>query len=339
MPTALITGITGQDGAYLARRLLQDGYRVVGMARRSASGHAWRLDELGIRDQVELINGELLEQSNLLRVLKHTRPDEIYNLAALSFVGSSFEQPTFTLDANTVGVARLLEAFREQCPRARFYQASTSEMYGNPSTCPQNEETPHNPQSPYAIAKLAAHHLVRNYREAYGLHCVSGILFNHESPLRGREFVTRTITHGLAEIACGRRETVLLGNLAACRDWGFAGDYVDGMVRMLRADEPRDCVLATGEAHSVEDFAETAARAVGLELEWSGVGEGRRAVCRDSGRTIFQVDPQRYRPTDVNALRGDPALAREHLGWSHRVSLPELVEMMVNRDLQRMDGA
>ena len=339
MATALITGVTGQDGAYLTQGLLNEGMEVYGLHRRSASRNTWRLEELGIADQVRFVEGDLLEGANLLHLLKEIEPDEIYNLAAQSFVGSSFDTPAFTIDANALGTCRLLEAYRERCPDARFYQASTSEMFGNVSQAPQNEDTPFDPQSPYAISKVCAHHLVRNYREAYSLFCVSGILFNHESPLRGEEFVTRRITHGLAQVRLGRIECLELGNLAARRDWGCAEDYVEGMTRILRADTPRDYVLATGVSHSVEEFADAAARAAGFDPDWQGEGASRHALDRQTGRTILRVDPERYRPADVRELRGDARRAREDLGWAPRTGFEELVERMVENDLRRLRAA
>ena len=254
--TALITGISGQDGAYLARSLLKKGYRVVGAQRRNAGINSGRLEELGILADIELVDMELLEDSNIRAVLKKLQPDEIYHLAAQSFVGLSFEQPIYTCDVNALGVLRLLEGIRETCPGARFYQASTSEMFGKVQAIPQNETTPFHPRSPYGVSKLFAHWITVNYREAYGLFGCTGILFNHESPLRGREFVTRKITLGLARVALGEQDAVYLGNLDAKRDWGFAEEYVEGMWMMLQQDEPDDYVLATGRTHSVRDFVE-----------------------------------------------------------------------------------
>lgn len=337
MQTALITGITGQDGAYLAKLLLSQGFRVAGLHRRTATSSLWRLKDLGVLDRVELFEGEMLEEASLIRLLRAVKPDEVYNLAAQSFVGSSFDTPLFTTNVNALGTARLLEAFREYCPGARFYQASTSEMYGNIPEHPQSETTPFDPQSPYAISKVCAHHFVRNYREAYALHCVSGILFNHESPLRGEDFVTRRITQGLAQVRTGRIECLELGNLAAMRDWGYAADYVEGMTRILRAKEPDDYVLATGESRTVEEFANHAARAAGFDPAWEGEGVERHAIDRASGKTIIKVASERYRPADVGLLRGDASRARQELGWQPETSFQELVEMMTTEDIRRLE--
>jgi GDPmannose 4,6-dehydratase len=274
--TALITGISGQDGAYLARALLARGYRVVGAFRRTSGTSIGRLEELGISGEVELVDMELLEESNLRHVLNKLKPDEIYNLAAQSFVGLSFEQPLYTSDIDALGVLRLLESMREVCAGARFYQASTSEMFGKAQETPQNEKTPFYPRSPYGVAKLFAHWSVVNYREAHGLYACSGILFNHESPLRGRDFVTRKVTFGLARVALGQEEMVHIGNLEARRDWGFAGEYVEGMWMMLQQDRPGDYVLATGRSNSVRHFIDGAAAGLGFDIEWTGRRRSRR---------------------------------------------------------------
>ena len=268
-------------------------------------------------------------------MLDQTAPDEIYNLGAQSFVGTSFEQPLFTTEVNALGVTRLLEAIREVNPAIKFYQASTSEMFGNAVTAPQSERTPFTPSSPYAIAKLYAHWMTVNYREAYGLFACSGILFNHESPLRGIEFVTRKITSGLARIREGQEDIVELGNLDAKRDWGFAEDYVEGMWSMLQQPDPDDYVLATGQSSSVREFCELAAAALGFDLAWEGADQDAVGVDRRSGRTIIRVNPKFYRPADVEALRGDASKARAKLGWTSKTSLPELVDMMAQADLRR----
>jgi GDPmannose 4,6-dehydratase len=335
--TALITGITGQDGAYLSRLLLDKGYRVVGAFRRGASLNLWRLNELGIEESdIEFIPFELLEYANLRRVIEETAPEELYNLGAQSFVGISFEQPLFTTDVNALGVTRMLEAIREVNPGVRFYQASTSEMYGKVQAVPQNELTPFYPRSPYAVAKLYAHWITVNYRESYNLFACAGILFNHESPLRGIEFVTRKITAGLARIREGQQDVLELGNLDAKRDWGFAGDYVEGMWLMLQQDQPDDYVLATGVTTSVRSFCELAAEALGFQLEWEGECQDTRGIDRRSGKTIIRINPKNYRPAEVDLLIGDPSKARAKLGWTSKTSLPKLVETMAEADLRRV---
>ena len=334
--TALVTGITGQDGAYISRLLLDKGYRVFGAFRRGATLNLWRLNDLGVSEEdIEFIPFELLEYANLRRAIEQAAPDEIYNLGAQSFVGISFDQPLFTTDVNALGVVRMLEVIREVNPEIKFYQASTSEMFGKVQAVPQNEGTPFYPRSPYAVAKLYAHWITVNYREAYGLFGCSGILFNHESPLRGIEFVTRKITSGLARIREGQQDVIELGNLDAKRDWGFAGDYVDGMWRMLQQDEPDDYVLATGETNSVRHFCELAAAALGYDLTWEGEAEKTVGIDRHSGRTLIRVNPKFYRPAEVELLVGDAAKAREKLGWSPQTTLPQLVEMMAEADLRR----
>jgi GDPmannose 4,6-dehydratase len=334
--TALVTGITGQDGAYLSRFLLDKGYRVCGAFRRSASLSLWRLNELGITESdIEFIPFELLEYANLRRAIETVAPDEIYNLGAQSFVGISFEQPLFTTDVNALGVTRMLEAIREVNPAIKFYQASTSEMFGKVQTVPQSELTPFHPRSPYAVSKLYAHWITVNYREAYGMFGCSGILFNHESPLRGIEFVTRKITAGLACIRESQKEAVEIGNLDAMRDWGFAGDYVEGMWQMLQQDTPDDFVLATGETNSVRTFCELAAAALGFDFAWEGEGINTVGIDRRSGKTLIRVNPKFYRPAEVDLLIGDASKAHAKLGWSAKTTLPELVEMMVEADVRR----
>lgn len=333
--TALITGISGQDGAYLARFLLERGYRTVGSYRRTSGIVAARLAELGIAQDVEFVDLELLETSNIRNVLSKVQPDEIYNLAAQSFVGTSFELPLYTSDVDALGVLRLLETMREVCPGARFYQASSSEMFGKAQRVPQNEETPFYPRSPYGVAKLFAHWSVVNYREAHGLYGCSGILFNHESPLRGIEFVTRKITYGLACVAVGRQQTIYLGNLDAKRDWGFAPDYVAGMWAMLQQEKPADYVLATGRAETIRNFASGAAAAFGFDLEWTGEGDQSRGIDKRSGRTIIAVDPAFYRPSEVDFLVGDSSKAKAVLGWEAKTTLEELIAMMAKADYDR----
>jgi GDPmannose 4,6-dehydratase len=334
--TALITGISGQDGAYLARSLLGRGYRVVGTYRRTSAMPTGRLDELGIADDVKFVDMELLEASNIRKVLGKLMPDEIYNLAAQSFVGLSFDLPLYTCDVDAMGVLRLLEAMREVCPGARLYQASTSEMFGQAREVPQRETTPFCPRSPYAVAKLFAHWSVVNYREAYGLYACSGILFNHESPLRGLEFVTRKVTHGLARVALGLQDTLHIGNLEAKRDWGFAGEYVEGMWRMLQQEKSDDYVLATGHNASVRDFVNGAAAAFGFHLAWSGEGQAARGIDKTTGRTIVAVDPVHYRPADVEHLLGDASKAKAVLGWEAKTGLDELIQMMARADYDRV---
>ena len=315
--TALITGITGQDGAYLAQFLLEKDYRVVGAFRRASTLNTWRLEALDIRREVELIPFDLTDHGNMRRVLDAVSPDEVYNLAAQSFVGVSFEQPVTTGEITGVGVVRLLEAIREvdSCPR--FYQASTSEMFGK-APAPQNEKTPFYPRSPYAISKLYAHWSTVNYREAFGMHASSGILFNHESPLRGAEFVTRKITLGAARIKYGLQDQLTLGNLDAQRDWGYAKEYVEAMHLMLQQANPGDYVIASGETHSVREFVEVAFEAAGLD--W---------------KRYVVTDPALLRPAEVDVLLGDVTMAREKLMWNPRTSFEDLVGLMVEADLRR----
>ena len=332
---AIITGITGQDGAYLAKLLLEQGYEVYGAYRRNASANVWRLDELGVADQVKMISLELLEYSNIQKVIDKVQPDEVYNLAAQSFVAASFEQPLYTGDVDGLAVTRILEAIRTVNPAIRFYQASTSEMFGKVQAVPQTETTPFYPRSPYGVAKLYGHWITVNYREAFGLHASSGILFNHESPLRGMEFVTRKITASLARIKHGQQEVLELGNMDAKRDWGFAGDYVQGMYLMLQQEQPDDYVLATGETYPVREFVTLAAQAAGFELEWQGEAEQERAIDVKSGKVLVQVNPEFYRPAEVELLIGSPHKAQTALGWQRQVSFGQLVERMAAADLDR----
>ena len=335
--SAIITGITGQDGAYLARLLLEKGYKVVGAFRRTSSVNFWRLSELGIQDHpmLELVEHDLLDAGSGIRLVQQHAPREVYNLAGQSLVGVSFDQPVNTGLITGMGVVNLLEAVRVVDPSIRFYQASTSEMFGKVQEVPQDEETAFYPRSPYGVAKLYAHWMTVNYREAYGIYGVSGILFNHESPLRGRDFVTRKITDAVARLHLGTGGALALGNLEARRDWGFAGDYVDGMWRMLQAELPETYVLATGRTQSVRDFVELAFRVVDREVRWEG--EGADEVGRDvrTGDVLVRVDPRYYRPAEVELLIGDPAKARERLGWEAGTSLEDLCRMMVEADLSR----
>jgi GDPmannose 4,6-dehydratase len=332
---ALVTGVTGQDGAYLARLLLNKGYEVIGAYRRGATLNVWRMRELGVDKDVRMVPFDLLEFGNILRVLQDEEPDEIYNLAAQSFVAVSFEQPLFTSEVDAMGVTRLLEAIRIVNPKIRFYQASTSEMFGKVQQIPQTEATPFYPRSPYAVAKLYAHWMTVNYRESFGIHASSGILFNHESPLRGLDFVTRKITASMARIKYGQQDVLELGNLDSKRDWGFAGDYVEGMYAMVQQDKPDDYVLATNVTHTVRHFCDAAALACDYDLVWDGEGVHTKGIDRKSGKTLIQVNPLFYRPAEVDLLIGDPAKAKEKLGWEPKVDLPSLVTMMTEADLRR----
>jgi GDPmannose 4,6-dehydratase len=334
--TALITGINGQDGAYLATFLLEKGYRVVGALRRSSIDTTQRLHALKIADDVGYVDFDLAEITNIIRALEKVRPDEVYNLAAQSFVALSFEQPLYTAEINGIGPLRILESIRQSMPSACFYQASTSEMYGKARARPQDELTPFYPRSPYGFAKLLGHWATVNYRESYGLRASSGILFNHESPLRGREFVTRKITWSLARIKHGDLDVLELGNLDAKRDWGFAGDYVEGMWLMLQQGMAQDFVLATGENHAVRSFVDTAARRLGFDIEWSGSGADEQGIDRRSGKTLVRVNPAFYRPAEVDVLVGNPKKAREILGWKRKIGVEELVTLMAEADDRRV---
>lgn len=337
MRKALITGISGQDGAYLAQLLLQKGYQVFGAYRRTSSLNLWRIAELGIQDDtnLHLVEHDLTDLSTSIRLLESTGADEIYNLAAQSFVGVSFEQPITTTKITGLGALNLLEAVRLVNPAARFYQASTSEMFGKVQTVPQTEQTPFYPRSPYGVAKLFAHWMTVNYRESYGIFGTSGILFNHESPLRGLEFVTRKITDSVAKVSQGKLSVLELGNLDAQRDWGYAKEYVEGMWRMLQADKPDTYVLATNRAVAVRDFVTMAFAAIGVELRWEGSGERERAVDAEGGRELVRVNQKFYRPAEVDTLIGDPAKAKADLGWAPKTSVEELCRAMVEADLAR----
>jgi GDPmannose 4,6-dehydratase len=338
---ALITGVTGQDGALLAELLLQKGYVVHGIKRRSSSFNTERVDHLFV-DRHEpnarffLHYGDLTDATNLIRIVQQTQPDEIYNLAAQSHVQVSFETPEYTANADAIGTLRLLEAIRilGMDRRTRFYQASTSEMFGD-SPPPQSEATPFRPRSPYAAAKLYAYWITVNYREAYGLHASNGILFNHEGPTRGETFVTRKITRAAAAIAKGGQEKLYLGNLDARRDWGHAKDFVNGIWRMLQQEQADDYVLATGESHTVREFAERAFDRVGIRLQWQGEGTAEQGIDAKTGRVIIEIDPRYFRPTEVDHLRGDPSKAHAKLGWKATTSFAELVNEMVDADLAK----
>jgi GDPmannose 4,6-dehydratase len=341
MKSALITGVTGQDGAYLARLLLAKGYTVHGLKRRASSFNTQRVDQIqsepqDVHSRFVMHFGDITDSTNLIRVIQEAQPDEIYNLAAQSHVQVSFETPEYTGNADALGALRLLEALRilGMMDRVRFYQASTSEMYGNVREVPQTENTPFYPRSPYGVAKLYAHWITVNYREAYGIHASSGILFNHESPVRGETFVTRKITRAVARIQEGQQEKLFLGNLDAERDWGFAGDYVEGMWMMVQHPTPGDYVLATGEKHSVREFCREAFARVGMTIDFRGSGADEVGVDSDTGREIIAIDPRYFRATEVELLLGDPAKARDVLGWSPRVTFSELVNMMVDADLE-----
>ena len=317
--SALITGITGQDGAYLAQFLLAKDYRVTGLLARRSTDTLWRLNELNLVHRISLVDGDLTDLTSIMRALETCAADEVYNLGAQSFVATSWRQPLLTANVTGLGALNILEAIRDFNPKARFYQASTSEMFGLVQTERQNERTPFHPRSPYGVAKLFAHWATINYRESFGLHASSGILFNHESPLRGIEFVTRKVSDGVARIKLGKAKELYLGNIDAKRDWGFAGDYVDAMWRMMQQDKPDDYVIATGRTTTVRDMCRIAFAHVGLDY-----------------KDYVFVDPQFFRPAEVEVLLGDPAKARERLGWSARTSLEELIAMMVDADMRRV---
>ena len=319
MKTAFLTGITGQDGAYLAKLLLEKGYRVVGLVPRRATIDRWRLEYLGIADQVEYKDGDLLDVSSLTRAMKACKPDEVYHLAAQSFVGSSWEQPILTAQVTGMGVLHVLEAIRETDPGIKMYQASSSELYGLIQEPMQSENTPFYPRSPYAVSKLFGYWMTKNYRESFQMHSCNGILFNHESPLRGLEFVTRKVTHAVARIAGRKQKELRLGNIQAKRDWGFAGDYVEAMWLMLQQDNPDDFVIATGKTSTVEEMCKIAFDYVGLDYQ-----------------DYVVIDPELYRPAEVDVLLGNPEKARQQLGWTPKTNLEQLIHMMVEADLQRV---
>ncbi|MGQ9495949.1 MAG: GDP-mannose 4,6-dehydratase [Thermoanaerobaculaceae bacterium] len=338
MKRALITGITGQDGSYLAELLLAEGYEVHGVVRRSSSFNRARIDHLRNQPQTAkrlfLHYGDLSDADSLHEAVRRTNPHEVYNLAAQSHVGISFRQPTYTADVVALGTLRLLEAVKQLAPQARFYQASSSELFGKVEQAPQNEKTPFHPRSPYAVAKLFAFWATVNYREAYGLFACNGILFNHESPRRGENFVTRKITKAVAEFALGlRKEPLTLGNLEARRDWGFAGDYVRAMWLMLQQDQPDDYVVGSGETHSVREFCQLAFQTVDIELVWEGSGVAERGFDKKTGQLLVTVDPRYFRPAEVDFLQADPTKAKEKLNWQPQVSFQELVSLMVRADL------
>lgn len=338
MKKAIVTGITGQDGAYLAQLLLRKGYEVFGTYRRLSSQNHWRIEELGIANHpnLHLVEYDLTDLASSIRLLEKLQPDEIYNLAAQSFVGVSFDQPITTAQITGLGPLNLLEAIRIVNQKIRYYQASTSEMFGKVQEIPQTETTPFYPRSPYGVAKLYAHWMTINYRESYDIFGCSGILFNHESPLRGLEFVTRKITYHAAMIKYGKLECLELGNLDAKRDWGFAGDYVEGMWRMLQAEKPDTYVLATNVTTTVRDFVKMAFGFAGIELEFSGCGENEVAKDIRTGKQIVRVNPRYYRPAEVDLLIGNPEKARKNLGWEPTIHLEQLCSMMVEADIKRV---
>jgi len=337
LKTSIVTGITGQDGAYLAQLLLEKGYRVYGTYRRTSSVNFWRIEELGIQNHpnLDLVEYDLTDLGASIALVQNVQPDEIYNLAAQSFVGVSFDQPSTTAQITGLGALNLLEAIRLVNPKIRFYQASTSEMFGKVQAIPQKEDTPFYPRSPYGVAKLYAHWMTINYRESHDIFGCSGILFNHESPLRGREFVTRKITDSVAKIKLGKLDCIELGNLDAKRDWGFAKEYVEGMWRMLQVGTPDTYVLATNRTETVRDFVEIAFKAAGIQVEFKGSAESEKAVDIASGKTVMRINPKFYRPAEVELLIGDPAHAKAKLGWEPKTTLEQLCQMMVEADLRR----
>jgi GDPmannose 4,6-dehydratase len=343
---ALITGVTGQDGAYLAELLINKGYQVWGVKRRSSSFNTQRVDHLYTdphedSPKFHMMYGDMTDATNLIRVVQDVQPDEIYNLAAQSHVQVSFETAEYTANADALGTLRLLEAIRilKLVDKTRFYQASTSEMYGKVHEIPQNENTPFYPRSPYAAAKLYAYWITVNYREAYGIYGTNGILFNHESPMRGETFVTRKITMAVAAIHLGKQKSLYLGNLDAKRDWGHAKDFVEGMWLTLQQDSPSDYVLATGENHTVREFVELAFKEVGRSITWQGEGADEKGFDKESGDVLIEIDPAYYRPTEVDTLLGDPTKARKILGWLHKVGFEELVREMVQSDLKAVQNS
>jgi GDPmannose 4,6-dehydratase len=333
---ALITGVTGQDGSYLAELLLDKGYKVYGLVRRNSSNNLGNSEHL--REDLNVIWGDLTDHSSLVRAVKKAKPDEVYNLAAQSFVGRSWDIPVYTSDVNGIGTLKLLEAIREIDKDIKFYQASTSELFGDVKEMPQSESTPFNPRSPYGVSKLFAHEIVKNYRESFNMYACSGILFNHESPRRGEEFVTRKITSQVAEIRAGFRDYIEIGNMDAKRDWGYSYDYVKAMWLMLQQDKPKDYVIASGETHTVRHFLRVAFEKAGIGIEFDGEGVdevGFRADTGDFGDVLVKVNPKFFRPTEVDVLLGDPSKAKEDLGWNTEYDFEDLVEEMVNYDLTK----
>ena len=329
---ALVTGVTGQDGAYLSKLLLEKGYTVYGAVRRTSTKCFGKLEKLGIAKSIKYVDFDLLEQSNIRRTIEKIKPDEIYNLAAQSFVGVSFEQPVYTAHCDGLSVLYILEAIRDVNPKIKFYQASTSEMFGKITEPVQSETTPFYPRSPYGVAKLYGHWITVNYRESYNIFACSGILFNHESPLRGEEFVTRKITIALNRIKAGKQDVLELGNIDAKRDWGFAGDYVKAMYQMLQHHTPDDYVVATNETHTVREFIEIAGNMLGFDIQWQGSGVNEIGIDQKTGKTIIKINPQFYRPAEVDILIGTAEKAKKILNWKPEVSFEQLVEMMMKAD-------
>ena len=341
MKIALITGITGQDGSYLAELLIDKGYIVHGVIRRSSSFNTGRINHLYndkdiLNKKMFLHYGDLADSSNLNRLLEKIRPNEIYNLGAQSHVQVSFEVPEYTADIDGIGILRFLDAIKETGIKTKFYQASTSELYGKAQEIPQTEKTPFYPRSPYAVAKLYAYWIIKNYREAYGLFAVNGILFNHESPRRGETFVTRKVTRAVARIKEGLQDKLFLGNLDAKRDWGYAREYVEGMWLMLQQDSPKDYVLATGETHTVREFVELSFKHVGINIKWEGENEKEHGVDSETGKILVEINPRYYRPTEVDLLLGDATKAKNELGWEPKIKFKELVELMIEADWKKV---
>ena len=340
---AFITGITGQDGSYLSELLLSKDYEVHGIIRRHSTSGTEKIDHIlddrRFSGKFFLHYGDLTDSNNLTALIRKISPDEVYSLAAQSNVGTSFEIPEYTAEVTGVGTVRLLEAIRQINPKIKFYQASTSELFGGlPETAPQSETTPFHPRSPYAVAKLYSYWITVNYRESYGMFTCNGILFNHETPRRGTDFVTRKITLAIAKIMAGKQEKISLGNLNAKRDWGFAGDYVEGMWRMLQQDKPDDYVLATGETHTVREFVEAAFNEVDIKIEWKGTGVDEKGYCAKTGKLLVDVDPKFFRPAEVDLLLGDPTKAEKNLGWRRKVSFKELIKIMLDSDMAKYKG-
>ena len=335
MKVSLITGVTGQDGSYLSELLLSKGYEVHGIIRRHSTICTERISQILDNKNFFLHYGDMTDSHNLTALIREINPDEVYNLAAQSHVGTSFEVPEYTAEVTGVGTIKLLEAIRQVKPNTKFYQASTSELFGGiPETAPQNEKTPFYPKSPYGAAKLYAYWVTVNYRESYNIFACNGILFNHESPRRGTDFVTRKITTSIAKILAGKQEKISLGNLNAKRDWGFAGDYVEGMWLILQQDKPDDFVLATGETHTVREFVEAAFNEVDIKIEWRGEGVNEKGYCTKTGKLLVDVNPKFFRPAEVDLLLGDPSKAEKILGWKRKTDFKNLVKIMVNADLK-----
>jgi len=334
MKNAIITGINGQDGAYLAQHLLNDGYHVIGCDRRRVDSDKWRLKHLGIHNEVELRYMDLLDEGSIIRTIRNHKPDELYNLAAQSFVGVSFDQPQLTTQVDAIGVLRLLEALRNYKPDCKFYQASTSEMFGKVRESPQNEMTPLNPRSPYGVAKVYGHFITKNYRESFDMYACSGILFNHESPLRGNEFVTKKITQTIAKIKYGLTDKLILGNIDSKRDWGYAKDYTYGMLLMLQQAQPDDYVLATGVTHSVRKFTEDAFKYIDEQIVWEGQGVDEIGRSKATGKVLVEISEEFYRPAEVDLLLGDATKAKTNLDWESTTTLEELTQLMMEYDLE-----